>query len=112
MPARAGQRKNRISTASSTPLHPAGSRIVIDSPLNAAAESRRVDQQDIERIAKKVLRELGVGDVTIRLEPDLQPDRWRLTVEGAQPVSLTIRCGRGTTAQYVRTQIFEQFQRR
>jgi hypothetical protein len=71
-----------------------------------------VEQHDLERIARAVLRELGAGDVAIALEPQGQGDRWRLTVSGDTHASLTIRCGRGTTAQFVRTQIFEQLQRR
>lgn len=70
-----------------------------------------VERQDLERIAKAVLRELGAGDVPLTLEPDTEPDRWRLTVPGKTPSSFTLRCGPGTTAQFVRTQIFEQFQR-
>jgi hypothetical protein len=70
-----------------------------------------VDPQDLERIARKVLRELGAGDVDITLEPSTEPDRWRLIVGGESPTSLIIRCGRGTTAQFVRNQIFEQLQR-
>jgi hypothetical protein len=70
-----------------------------------------VDTADLERIARKVLRELGAGDAELRLEPGAGPDRWRLLVGGATPMALTIRCGRGTTPEFVRTQIFEQFQR-
>jgi hypothetical protein len=68
-----------------------------------------VDKRDLERIAKKVLRELGAGDVELSIEPDDQPDRWRLRITG-HTTSMIIRCGPGTTAQFVRTQIFDQFQ--
>ena len=67
-----------------------------------------MNQRDLERIAKGVLRELGVTDIGMAVAPDVQPDRWRLTVSG-HPV-LIIRCGPGTTAQFVRNQIFEQVQ--
>jgi hypothetical protein len=68
-----------------------------------------VDKRDLERIAKKVLRELGAGDAELSIEPDDQPDRWRLRIAG-RTTSMIIRCGPGTTAQFVRTQIFDQFQ--
>jgi hypothetical protein len=71
-----------------------------------------VNPQDLERIARLALRELGAGDVDVVVEPDAGPDRWRITVRGQSPASLVIRCGRGTTAEFVRTQIFDQFQRR
>jgi hypothetical protein len=71
-----------------------------------------VEQKDIERIARKVLRELGVGDADLVLEREIDPDRWRLTVQDSRHPSVTIRCGRGTTAAFVRNQIFEQFQRK
>jgi hypothetical protein len=70
-----------------------------------------VEAEELERIARTVLRELGIGDAVITLQRAPEPDRWRLTVAGHRPASLIIRCGRGTSAQFVRTQIFEQFQR-
>jgi hypothetical protein len=70
-----------------------------------------VDPQDLERIAKQALRELGAGDVDVVVEPEAGSDRWRITARGQSPASFVIRCGRGTTAQFVRTQIFEKFQR-
>jgi hypothetical protein len=69
-----------------------------------------VGPQDLERIARKVLRELGAGDVDLVVEPGAERDRWRIVIAGPTPSSLTIRCGPGTTAEFVRTQIFEQFQ--
>ena len=65
--------------------------------------------QELERIAKAVLRELGAGDAPIRIEPDTHADRWRIEVGGSDPVTLTIRAGAGTTPQFVREQIFTQF---
>ena len=85
---------------------------MIDVLAEAAGESSAVEQQDIERIARKVLRELGAGDVDLTLERDREPDQWRLIVPTVRPSSVTIRCGPGTTAQFVRNQIFEQFQRK
>ena len=63
---------------------------------------------DLERIAKLALRELGVGDAAITITPE-QGDRWKLQVGGRDPATLLIRAGSGTSAQHIRTQIFEQF---
>jgi len=64
--------------------------------------------QEIERIAKAALRELGAGDPPITIAPDAHADRWRIDVGGNDPVRLTIRAGSGTTARFVREQIFNQ----
>lgn len=65
--------------------------------------------EDLERIARTALRELGVGNAEVTVSPESVPDRWRVTVNGKQETSFTIRCGRGTTPQFVRSQIFDQF---
>ena len=65
--------------------------------------------QDLERIAKKALRELGVGDPPLTITADAVPDRWRVAIGGSDPATLTIRAGEGTTANHVREQIFNQF---
>jgi hypothetical protein len=65
--------------------------------------------QDLERIAKAVLRELGAGDPPLTITADGRPDRWRLSVGGSDPATITIRAGNGTTANHVREQIFTQF---
>jgi hypothetical protein len=65
--------------------------------------------QELERIARIALRELGAGDPPVSVMADGQADRWRIEVGGKQPATLTIRAGAGTTAQYVREQIFQQF---
>jgi hypothetical protein len=64
--------------------------------------------QDLERIAKLALRELGAGDPPVTITPDAQPDRWLLAIGGRDPVTLTIRAGRGTTPNHIREQIFTQ----
>jgi hypothetical protein len=69
-------------------------------------------QQDVERIAKAALRELGAGDVTLMVTLESGTDRWKIVVDGVPPRSLRIRAGAGTSAQFVRNQIFEQFERR
>ena len=65
--------------------------------------------EDLERIAKKALRELGVGDPPLTITADGQPDRWRVSVGGSDPTTLTIRAGAGTTPGHIREQIFNQF---
>jgi hypothetical protein len=65
--------------------------------------------EDLERIAKKALRELGMGDPPVTITGDGQPDRWRVSVGGSDPATLTIRAGAGTTANHIREQIFNQF---
>jgi hypothetical protein len=69
-------------------------------------------EHDLERIAKIALRELGAGDVTVIVSPENGIDRWRIIVAGAHPRSMRIRAGAGTSPQFVREQIFEQFERR
>jgi hypothetical protein len=59
---------------------------------------------DLERIAKLALR-----DPPLTITADTQPDRWRLSIGGSSPVTLTIRAGSGTTANHIREQIFNQF---
>jgi hypothetical protein len=65
--------------------------------------------EELERIAKKALRELGAGDPPVTITGDGQPDRWRVHVGGSDPATLTIRAGAGTTPGHVREQIFSQF---
>jgi len=66
--------------------------------------------QDLERIAKAALRELGAGDPPLVITPDgKQTDRWRVEVGGSDPLTLDIRAGSGTTPHSVREQIFNQF---
>jgi hypothetical protein len=67
-----------------------------------------VTQHDLDRIARGVAKELGLGDLAVTLEATPQPGRWRLLVHGRG--ALTIRCGPGTTTQFVRSQIFDHLQ--
>ena len=64
--------------------------------------------QDLERIAKVALREIGAGDPPVTVTPDSHADRWRIEVGGSDPATLIIRAGAGTTAQFVREQIVTQ----
>lgn len=65
-------------------------------------------QHDLERIARGVVKELGLGDVALTFEATPQPGLWRLVVNGRRAV--TVKCGPGTTTQFVRNQIFDQLQ--
>jgi hypothetical protein len=68
-----------------------------------------VDQHDVERIARATLRELGVVGAVLTIAPDGH-GQWRIDIKGAHgPERLRIKCGEGTTAQWVRQQIFEQY---
>ena len=65
-----------------------------------------LNQQDVERIARKALKELGVSTSSVTAVP-LGADGWRIEYGGDRPIK--IKCGRGSTAQWVRTQIFDQY---
>jgi hypothetical protein len=70
-----------------------------------------VDQQDVERIARATLRDLGALVIELTVAPvDGEPGEWRIDLKGASgPSHLKIKCGEGSSAQWVRNQIFEQF---
>jgi hypothetical protein len=71
-----------------------------------------VEQQDLERIARTVLKELGVTAPDLLIAPvEGQPGQWRIDIRGNRngPNTLKIRCGTGTTPQWVREQIFNQY---
>jgi hypothetical protein len=69
-----------------------------------------VEQQDVERIARVALKELGVPGLDVTISPDGQPGHWRIDVRGSHqgPSQLKIKCGQGSSAQWVRDQIFDQ----
>ena len=67
---------------------------------------------DLERIAKHALRELGAGDVPLTVTAEGRPDHWRVDAGGSVQTRFSIRAGAGTSAQFIRDQIFEQFQGR
>ena len=86
----------------------------LDGPRPFAQNARthslgeRVEQQDVERIARKALKELGVTATTITVvQSGSKPGVWRIDFGGDR--ALQIMCGSGTTPQWVRQQIFEQF---
>jgi hypothetical protein len=67
-----------------------------------------VDQHDVERIARKALQELGVtGSAVTVVQAGTQPGVWQIEFGGDR--ALKIMCGAGSTPQWVRQQIFEQF---
>jgi hypothetical protein len=68
-----------------------------------------VEQQDVERIARVTLKELGVTPVSIVVTavPGM-PDAYEVEFGGT--ATLKIKCGRGSSAQWIRDQIFEQYQ--
>jgi len=69
-----------------------------------------VNQADVERIAQATLRELGVVDAVVTVTSDARPGEWRVDIQGGHgPQQLRVRCGAGSTAQWVRQQIFEQY---
>jgi hypothetical protein len=65
--------------------------------------------EDLERIARLALRELGAGDVSLTITATGQPDHWKLHVGGSAPSTLLIRAGSGTTPQFIREQVVTQF---
>jgi chromosome condensin MukBEF MukE localization factor len=80
------------------------------SILSTDADGDDVDQQDVERIARASLKELGVFGVVLTVAADGAPGHWRIDIQGGHgPARLKIRCGEGSSAQWVRDQIFEQY---
>ena len=65
--------------------------------------------RDLERIAKRALLDLGAGDVPVTATAGVDSDHWRLEVGGGRPATLSIRAGAGTSAHFIREQIFDQF---
>ena len=71
-----------------------------------------MDGQDVERIARAALRELGLPKPELTIEQVAgQPGQWRIDIHGNRqgPDTLKIKCGEGSTAQWVRTKIIDQY---
>ena len=69
-----------------------------------------MNQADVERIALSTLRELGVVGAVVTVTSEPQAGEWRVEIRGGRgPESLRVRCGAGSTAQWVRQQIFDQY---
>jgi hypothetical protein len=88
---------------------------VTDNAATADHDRKRtvggtLEQQDVERIARAAMKELGVFGVVLTIAADGPPGHWRIDIKGGHgPGSLKIRCGAGSSAQWVRDQIFEQY---
>ena len=74
--------------------------------MAASMPADSLNQQDVERIARKALKELGVSALSVTAV-SVGGDAWRIEYGGDRPIN--IKCGRGSTAQWVRTQIFDQY---
>ena len=70
-----------------------------------------MEQQDVERIARATLKELGLPGANVTVQADGPPGHWRIHIKGDAngPSVLKIRCGAGSSAQWVRDQIFNQY---
>lgn len=71
----------------------------------------QVERQDVERIARAALKELGVSrPEQAVIAPDEQPGHWRIDYQDQSSSGrIRIKCGQGTTPQWVREQIFAQY---
>jgi hypothetical protein len=70
-----------------------------------------VERQDLERIARGALKDLGIPNADFTLTEDRErPGLWCIDLRGADQRQLRIRCSEGTSAQFVREQVFEQFE--
>jgi hypothetical protein len=72
---------------------------------------RDVERQDVERIARTALKELGVsGPERAAVIADDRPGHWRIDFDGPNGrTQLRIKGGAGTTPQWIREQIFQQY---
>jgi hypothetical protein len=72
---------------------------------------RGVERQDVERIARAALRELGAsGPEQAEVTEDDRPGHWRIAFDGSHGrAHLRIKGGPGTTPQWIREQIFQQY---
>jgi len=69
-----------------------------------------LEQHDVERIAQATMKELGVFGAVLTISQGAQAGHWRIDIRGGHgPDHLKIRCGQGSSPQWVRDQIFEQF---
>ena len=68
-----------------------------------------LEQQDVERIARAALKELGVTPASLTVVP-VAGGAGVYEIEFGGSVTLKIKCGRGSSAQWIRDQIFEQYQ--
>jgi hypothetical protein len=68
-----------------------------------------MEHAEVERIARATLKELGLPQPQLTIAAiDGKPGHWKISIEG-RPEALKIRCGQGSSPQWVRDQIFDQF---
>ena len=68
-----------------------------------------MEQQEVERIARAALRELGVPKAELTIAATAgQPGHYDISIPGRHQ-KLKIRCGQGSSPQWVRAQIFDQY---
>jgi hypothetical protein len=72
---------------------------------------RTVEQQDVERIAHAALKDLGVYGAELRVSQDTaRPGAFVVEIQGVRGSGrLLVKCGQGSTAQWVRQQIVDQY---
>ena len=70
-----------------------------------------MEQHDVERIARAALKELGVPAPDLSILADGRPGHWRIEIRGNihGPGTIRVKCGQGSSAQWVREQIFDQY---
>ena len=71
-----------------------------------------MEQDELERIARAALKDLGVPKADLTLSRvESQPGHWRLDIRGTDTGARTLKinCSPGTTPQWVREQIFNQY---
>lgn len=70
-----------------------------------------MNQQDLERIARSAMRDLGIPGAVIAISADAHaPDAWRIDIRGGHgPNQIRIKCGEGSSPQWVRDQIVDQY---
>ena len=71
------QRQYPVAEAGSRKLEAGSWKLIADSVI-ADYSASSMQPQDLERIAKTALRELGAGDPPLTITADGQPDRWRV----------------------------------
>jgi hypothetical protein len=73
-----------------------------------------MEQQDIERIARAAIKELGQSSAHMTIaQVEGQPGQWRIDLHNTSHGTgiLKIKCSPGTTPQWVREQIMDQMSR-
>jgi hypothetical protein len=85
--------------------HSAISRI---SAIIQSASSMDQQRQELERLARAALKELGAQVTAVHASPAAnQPGVWEIDFGGPRP--LRLKYGEGSSAQWVRDQIFDQY---